>query len=432
MTKLHGIDIAAYMKGEMVLHFKHITLTQRHADNPIVFSGPGQVHLDKGYLKYVVYHTCASDEVNRYQAMRSAAQAGKLVTENSLFDFEGIDITGKIWTAKGVDTSGAYHVEFCVIKGSIEFLSYRSEVPRKHQSTLLQVYFDHPHFPSSSLPIAPSLEFVCHKSSVTITKHESGCDVSVLAEDELNDQFAKAIQKTLNVLSGVCLQLGFTEKIWKGHSLVELYSRNIELSNQQLLPPVKIPLSCPSDFFGTVFNLLVVFFHQNGNLYYDNWHKLNRAWQAGIESAALNVSVCIEGVLKEYFAKYGIDSEFAEQCNQAVPAINELEIDERIKKFLTSCLRSTGNFKPKIALVALAKSNKITPTLPEKWPKLRNKTAHAVVTGETREDWQKTVDLTLANIKLFYELLFFLVGYTGERIDYESHGFPSGLPATKT
>ena len=38
------------------------------------------------------------------------------------------------------------------------------------------------------------------------------------------------------------------------------------------------------------------------------------------------------------------------------------------------------------------------------------------------------VDLTFANIKLFYELLFTIVGYTGERIDYETLGFPTQLP----
>jgi hypothetical protein len=36
------------------------------------------------------------------------------------------------------------------------------------------------------------------------------------------------------------------------------------------------------------------------------------------------------------------------------------------------------------------------------------------------------VDLTFANIKLFYEILFSIVGYTGDRIDYETRGFPSG------
>lgn len=40
-------------------------------------------------------------------------------------------------------------------------------------------------------------------------------------------------------------------------------------------------------------------------------------------------------------------------------------------------------------------------------------------------------DLTFANIKLFYEVLFAITGYTGERIDYESRGFPTVSPSTR-
>ncbi|WP_053160501.1 hypothetical protein [Pseudomonas sp. P1.8] len=431
MTKANGVDVEAYIKGEMVLHFSHITLTQRRTDDPMVFFGPGQVHLDKGQLKYVVYHTSTSDEANRHMAMSFSGQAGELVKEHSLFDFEGVDVAGKIWAAKGVDTSGGdYRSDFCVVGGTIGFLSSRHACSGSRKSTLHQVYFDDPHFPSPRLSIAPSLEFVCGESTVTITKDESGCDVTVL-NGELSDGFAKAVEKALNVLSGVRLQLGVAEKVWEGHSTVELYSRDIELSNQQLFPPVEIPFRCASDFFGAIFNLLVGFFEQDGAVFYDNWNKLNRAWQAGLESTALNVSVCIEGVLKAYFEALGTDGDFAELSKRAVPAVMRLDIDERVKSLLRSCLGGSGNFKPKTALRALTQSGEISPELAGKWNKLRSETAHAVVASEAREDWQRMVDLTFANIKLFYEILFSIVGYTGERIDYESRGFPSRLPSAR-
>ncbi|RZO10751.1 hypothetical protein EKG40_04095 [Pseudomonas moorei] len=431
MANAHGVDVEAYIKGEMVLHFSRITLTQRRTDNPIVFFGPGHVNLDRGRLKYVVYHTSVSDEVNRHMAMSFTGQAGELVNEDSLFDFEGVDVAGKTWTAEKVDTSGGnYRFEFCVVEGSIEFLSSRCAFSGRSQNTLHQIYFDDPHFPSPRLSVAPGIEFVCGESTVTISKDESGCDVSVLG-GELSDGFAKAIEKTLNVLSGVRLQLGVTEKIWNGHSTVELYSKDVELSNKQLCPPVGIPFSCPSDFLGAVFNLLVGFFQQNGAVFYDNWNKLNRAWQAGLESAALNVSVCIEGVLKAYFGALGTDSDFAELSKRAVPAVMQLELDERVKILLRSCLGGSGNFKPKTALRVLTQSGEISPELAGKWNKLRSETAHAVVAGEAREDWQRMVDLTFANIKLFYEILFSIVGYTGERIDYETRGFPSVLPLAR-
>ncbi|MEE4802470.1 hypothetical protein V2K66_07670 [Pseudomonas alliivorans] len=431
MTKAHGVDVEAYLRGEMVLHFRSITLTQRHAANPIVFKGSGHVHLDKGRLRYVVYHTCVGDEANRHMAMSFSGQAGELINLDSLFDFEGQDLNGKIWTAEGIDTSGGnYRSEFCVVEGSIEFLSSQHPFSGSAPNTLHQIYFHDHHFPAPQLHVAPGLEFLCGESTVTITRDESGCDVSVL-DGHLSDEFCRAISKALNVLSGVRLQLGVTEKIYQGVSTVQLYSRDVQLSNQQLPPPVEIPFRCASDFFGQIFNLLVEFLEQDGVVYYDNWNKLNRAWQAGIESAALNVSVCIEGVLKTYYGALGTDKGFAELTKLATPAVMELEIDKRVKDLLRSCLGGAGNFKPKNALRALTESGKISPELGGKWNKLRSETAHAVVAGEAREDWQRMADLTFANIKLFYEILFAITGYAGERIDYESRGFPSASPSTR-
>lgn len=432
MSQAHGVDVEAYLKGEMVLHFRRITLTQRRTDTPIVFSGPGQVHLHEGRLNYVIYHTGVADEANRLMMLSTAGKAGELVHENALFDFEGVDVAGKTWAAEGVDTSGgSYRFEYCVVQGSIEVLSSRQALSGTRAPYLHQIYFDDPHFPSPRTFPSPGLEFVCADSSVTITKDESGCDVSVFGGN-LNDRFSRAIVKTLSVLSGVRLQLGVTEKIWGGQSIVELYSRDIELSNRQLLPPVKIPVRCPSDFVASIFTLLVGFFEHDGAVYYDNWNKLNRAWQTGLEPMALNVSVCIEGVLKAYFEELGTDRDFAELAKLAVPEVTKLNVDKRIKTLLSSCLGGTCNFKPKTALRALKEAGDISPDLAAKWNKLRSETAHAVVGGEAREDWQRTVNLTFANIKLFYEILFLIVGYEGERIDYESHGFPSGLRLEQT
>ena len=432
MSQAHGVDVEAYLRGEMVLHFRRITLTQRRTDTPIVFSGPGQVHLDKGRLQYVIYHTGVADEASRHMMLSTAGQAGELVHENSLFDFEGVDVAGKTWVAEGVDASGGdYRFEYCVVEGSIEVLSSHHELSMTREPSLHQIYFDDPHFPSPHTPLSPGFEFVCGGSSITITKGESGCDVSV-SGGNLNERFSRAIVKTLSVLGGVRLQLGVTEKIWDGKSIIDLYSRDIGLSNQQLFPPVKIPYRCPSDFIASIFNLLVGFFEHDGAIYYDNWNKLNRAWQTGLESTALNVSVCIEGVLKAYFEDLGTDRDFAELAKQTMPTVMKLDVDNRIKTLLSSCLGGSGNFKPKTALRALKEAGDISPNLAGKWNKLRSETAHAVVGGEAREDWQRTVDLTFASIKLFYEILFLIVGYAGERIDYESRGFPSGLRSEQT
>nr|GFB23274.1 hypothetical protein [Tanacetum cinerariifolium] len=281
-------------------------------------------------VDYEKYLKGVADEANRHMLLSFSGQAGELVQENSLFDFEGEDVAGLTWTAEGVDIFGGnYRSEFCVVEGSIGLLSSRRELSER---------------------------------------------------GSLSERFSRAIVKTLSVLSGVRLQLGVTERFSESQSIVELYSRDPELSNNQLFPPVEIPFRCPSDFFGSIFNLLVEFFEHDGAVYYDNWNKLNRAWQTGLESTALNVSVCIEGVLKAYYEERGTDRDFSELARHAIPEVMGLEVDNRIKNLLCSCLGGSGNFKPKSALRALTEAGEISPDLAGKWNRLRSETAHAVVT----------------------------------------------------
>ncbi|EGH23709.1 hypothetical protein PSYMO_20528 [Pseudomonas amygdali pv. mori str. 301020] len=49
-------------------------------------------------------------------ALSSSGRAGELINQDSLFDFEGQDISGMVWTAEGVDTAGGNHVLCFIIR----------------------------------------------------------------------------------------------------------------------------------------------------------------------------------------------------------------------------------------------------------------------------------------------------------------------------
>lgn len=48
MTKAHGVNVEAFIKGEMVLHFSRITVTQRCTQMPIVLAARGTCSLRRG------------------------------------------------------------------------------------------------------------------------------------------------------------------------------------------------------------------------------------------------------------------------------------------------------------------------------------------------------------------------------------------------
>ncbi len=49
-------------------------------------------------------------------ALSSSGRAGELINQDSLFDFEGHDISGMVWTAEGGDAAGGNHVLCFIIR----------------------------------------------------------------------------------------------------------------------------------------------------------------------------------------------------------------------------------------------------------------------------------------------------------------------------
>ena len=426
MSSARGIDIERFVNGEMELHFRCITLTQKNSQEPILFVGPGRVYLDNGELRFCLYHTNVSDESARHMRMALSGRAGEVVREDSYFLFEGTDAWGRIWTSDSVDLhGGSYHSQLSIVEGSTFSLKSTITSESMGREMLHQVYLPNIDFPFPHYEIPSGIDFESGGLIFSLRKHEDICDVTVTGS-ELRDTLQDAIHSMLNVLAGIHFQVALVEKIGKGNSTFTIFSRNNDASNFKMPPPIGMPYQLPSRFFERVFNVFLPFFEEEGNVFYGNWNKLNRAWQNGIESTALSVSVCIEGILKTYFNALGEDLEFKELCQKAKPALKGLGIDERVKSILQSSLGNAGHFKPKTALHKLTESGLISPGLATKWNVLRSQTAHAVSLGQSLEDQQRLVNLVYANFKLFYQIFFAIIDYDGDRIDYEEQGHPSG------
>lgn len=424
--------IEKFMDGSLVMAIGSITITQRCSYAPLVFHGPGKVFLLEGKIKYEFYHRYKSNELAKVMNLGSGDVAGKLVSQDTLFDFEALDSTGRRWKAQMVSAHGDHSASLGFFKGEIDVLSLEETLDKPHRDTIHQVYFDHHRFPVHPVLAEAGYEFVTAGMDVRINRDVSGCDVTMEA-NSLSHELSNSMRKTLNVISGAQLEIAVAEKVIGQVKIIELHSRNGELPERALSQPVDFysshKLDCFESFFKPVFASMA---SGQGDVFYAQWHKLNRAWQGGIESAALNVSICIEGLLSHYFKALGKDADFLKLAKAAEEKVAALDVDERVKKSLLSSLSHAGGFKARTALHALVKQGKISPELDSKWSLLRNKMAHAAKLDESRDKFQELVDLTFASIKLFYELLFLVIDYTGERVDYTGHNFPTVDPSSAT
>lgn len=425
MSLHSGVDERKYLNGELALYFKSIQLTQRGTTTPIVFRGPGRVYLEDSQLRYEIYHVAISDEFSRHSMHSLTGRAGELMGESSVYDFSGTDIRGRLWESSSADTSsGDYSAEYSIVQGRIETLAFTKEIPNQATASVLLKFFDSDHFPSPRSPVRPDLAFSVDGTEVLLKRNEASCDL-FLRDGPITKKYVDSCHKALNVISGVMLEPAFGQFVIGTEVREEFYSRYRNVNVERLFPPVEIRFGDESALLAEIFKPLRVFFSNDGAQLYDAWYKVNRSLQTGIQTMSLHVAVAVEGVLKDYFVKYGKDSEFFTIADEAWPLIEGLRLNERMLEYLRSSFAGIKNFKPKTALYKLTEEGRLSEGLTSAWNRLRSETAHAVGSGVTGKELQRLVDLTLSTMKLFYELMFIAAGYQGSRIDYEIKGFPS-------
>lgn len=145
----------------------------------------------------------------------------------------------------------------------------------------------------------------------------------------------------------------------------------------------------------------------------------------GIFNASLPLSISIEGIIRKYFKEYGFpEKEIIEHAIEGRKVILGLEINERIRdRAVASIDGLINNPSTKNALHKLANEFVIEKELVQKWNKLRNKSAHASEIIDSDNEIQKLVDLTYCCIALFYKLLFNVIQYKNQYIDYSVAGW---------
>lgn len=425
MSLLSGVDERKFLQGEMEIYFKSIEVVQQVADSPIVFRGPGRAYLDKGQLRYEIYHQPIADEFSKHTQDSFSGQAGELVGKRGVYEFRGVDIRDGTWHSLSADTSsGSYSAGFSVVKGRIEVLTFTKELRGTQAQSCLLKFFDSDYFPTGHIAQRPEIKFSVDSAEFELRRNEASCDLSIRG-GTLSKHYVDTARNVLNVISGVILERAVGQYVWGSELQEEFYSRHSNLNRERLPPPVRLSIGNESASVADIFVPLHTFFMKDEEGFYDSWFKINRAFQTGIQTMALHAAVAVEGVLNSYFKQLGRDSLFADMAAKAWLLIEELPLGERVLSYLKSNLGGVKNFKAKTALYKLTESGKISEGLDKRWIKLRSETAHALGSEVTREEMQRLVDLTFATLKLFYELMFVIAGYRGDCIDYETKGFPS-------
>ncbi len=159
-------------------------------------------------------------------------------------------------------------------------------------------------------------------------------------------------------------------------------------------------------------------------------HDVLGSGTATIKVQALTLCVAVEALLKTHFKNViPADPETEQNIEKAKKIFNASDcLDEKFRKRLDGALESFTKTRPADRLHELWKKQLIDVSLKEAWKKLRNPSAHGDIVNLTNDlQLNRHIDKSGAVLVLFYQLVFLLIGYTGQYTDYATHGYPQRL-----
>lgn len=417
-----------------------IQLTQQTHDDPIVYSGSGSIFQKNGRFHLKLYH-----KFNNFHKEISSpigkVRPGKLIAEDCFFKMEATGLDGNLWISTGVSVDSGFSLPANgkIIEAPIKRLHCENETDSAREtksSSLFMVLRGNQKIPAhkrEELPgggtILNTCEFNVQGISIEIKQKENYLLINAKSEnDAIDDNVQSKLVEALNIAFGRQCQVQISQLRTGNTSLSTLYSVDNEIIDKKIISPIKHDMPNNSKSLYEFIEKYMQSFQKEYDIFYGYWHKIHQSWRAGIENVALAVTTGIEGVVKNYFSDYGRpEEEILKQANEAIIAVENLDIGQKIKNRLQSNLGNVKSSNPKNALYNLASSRKIDKSLANGWVSLRNKAAHADKLDDEEGHLQKYIDEIYICHNLFFLLLLLHIGYEGEYRNLSKEGWPSVL-----
>lgn len=414
-----------------------ITLTQKVDNDPIVYVGPGSItQNENGVLELKLY--CKINDIKKEMShMFKHHTPGKIISDDNYFNLKAIDMSGVEWTSDNIWVTAdvSFPASGQVIKANLREIESVEEGSKKADQNYLFVVlpgkFEIPcnekvYLPNGGWRLSRSV-FATKNLELDLNKCENYLIINVNSKPEfLNTDVSIKILEALNIILGKVARPLVIKYTFQEHSFLKIKSVPDSFSNKEFPTPFKH--SSPEDIqsFSCFLEKYLMTVENPYSDLYGFWHKVNRAWQADIENAALSVGVAIEGLLSSYFRELGLpDGEITKQAHAALEILNGVEFGERIKgRILGSISGLLNNSSPKGVLYNLAQKGVFNKSVVDQWVKLRNKSVHPDKLNEDPRAFQKYIDLIYSCIAIFYILIFLIIKYDGKYLDYSENEWP--------
>jgi len=436
---MHHLAKTSLVAKRFSADFSDITLTQIAKTNPLVINGVGTINQDElGTLKLKLFQKNPLDreKVLRYQEEKSRGRISSaggcslsavdhhdagtwtcdyLKTSESLYF--GTDGCTGVFSAEVEKLENSHGIRSCFQKSSFEgIIPFELDLPFNRGADGKK----------NSYP-ERMLKFTFNKvTKVEILQCNGYTSIKINNKYELvSERFIEAFTQSLSIATGRTVKY-----IWRQiagehfhHNVISEF--DFELSRKSLRPPLDL------HFCGHFLEFLEAYIKFSltcDHNYFGYWEKLHASWASGLAVAALPLAVYIEGIMKEFFPELmTVDAKLAEDVKLTVEAIDNLvgveaKLRERIRNRISGAARGTVTN----GLRALAQRGCIGDHLVTSWQSVRHRSAHGndFTQGQVAK-FQEIVTGIYSCLRLFYELLYLKLEFSGHIIDYSEIGFPT-------
>ncbi|WP_156804891.1 hypothetical protein [Vreelandella jeotgali] len=434
---LNDKNLELLLANQFEIDCIQIELKQQKDDDPIIYSGPGSItQKPDGNFHLKLYHSF-NDVTKELMPSLGNTMPGKIIRKEEFFSMEAVDISGNTWTADDISVPEGFSIPATgkIVKSKIRNLcceKYREGVVNKTSTFFFLVIPGKHHIPCNEWEEGKGGGQSLNTCKVNISgidieiKDRENC-LTVRADDSagnMSESFKERLIEAISIVFGKLCPVLYSS--YSAHNTRTSILRSISSNtpNQRMATPIKHRAPWEVSNFREFIEKYLNSFESEHNLFYGYWHKINRSWQGGIESAALSISTAIEGVTKNYYSEYGFpDDEIVQQANEAKSLIKKLDIGERIKRRIQSSVGQVKSSSPKNALYKLADEGKVDRNLVGAWVSLRNKSAHADNLDEDIGVLQSYIDEVYKCQNLFNVLLLLKIGFDGKYQDLSKDGW---------
>lgn len=428
--------IDTLLKYTFEIDCAEITLTQNKSDSPRVYSGPGTIYQNEdGSLEFKIFHKCNSTTDSSF--IISGSEVGKIIPNERYYNLRAIDTNDDVWVSERI-----------LLKNEYMLFPSQTIIIKNH---LRKITKTTPRFDSQekeSIIIIPTkLRFPYNKYEKTnqnglilnhcIINHQD-LEIEFKEHDKytriytksnitnIDEKFKDVLIEAINITQGALSPISLLSLHIDDYIKTTIYSIVDYKLNNEL--PSFITMNRPDEFesFSKFIISYIETIKSAHSDFYSYWYKINRSYQAGIETSALSLTVAIEGIVKKKFLQFGkVDELTLTKINQAKRSIKSTKIKSEIKSRLLSLNGQLKNPTIKSALKGLYSNGCIEEIHLDGWVKLRNQSAHADDMENTITAQQILIDNYFVCLTLFYMLFLSNINYDGPYTCFHIRGWPT-------